>query len=655
MTDQSVNVTIRAIDQFTATAAKVTASTKTMGSALTGFGNGLNHAKSQIGGLVGKLGFLGLAGGVLSFTGSLEQSITKAQDWGLQIEKLQGITHDTAEQLSGLLAVTEKYGLSNERLAQIAGFTEKALGNIAVSGKGVTDFTDKFGFSLTDAKGKILDFNTLLLKFADYWNSNAAASTKAAAAAHLFGRGYADLVPVLNLGSKGIQAAEEEAKALGLTLTQDNVAALAKAREATRQWGDALSGLELQIGLALLPSLTDLAKTATKFVSEHRDDIVGFFKSAATFAGQLGDAIHTVVVPAISAIGSAWNAIPKEMRDLLIGGVVAQKASHWLFGSGPLDWAKNLLGAGASKIPGIGGALADATAQPVRVVNWPAGFGGTGGVNVGNVAEAAGGAGLAGVATAAIGAIAGSAAFWGAVALIINANPKTNQNSVIPGVNHMVAGPHGAMLFQDLPNPTAGKTRDDMTSSTIGRNPDKSPIDTSSDTRETRAIASYNRLITATATVGKDIISTLNRWGLTAEQWAKMQTDAYKAGGHSLINTLAGEKKAADAIAIATLETDRFLNGTAGPFFKDGKNQTRLIASLQRDQAYFRAHGDTKTAAALGADIAALKGEIGKQKPPVVNVYSNISVTDMNNRMAVRIRIGPTSGSAGTREGTHIS
>jgi hypothetical protein len=97
----------------------------------------LSHAKGAIGGLLtGPLGMLGLGAGLFTLAGAFEAGLSKAQTWGLQIEKLQGITHDSAESLSGLLAVTEKYGLSNERLSQIAGFTEKALGNLE---KGVTD------------------------------------------------------------------------------------------------------------------------------------------------------------------------------------------------------------------------------------------------------------------------------------------------------------------------------------------------------------------------------------------------------------------------------------------------------------------------------------------------------------------------------------
>src|SRR5438132_14417212 len=73
---------------------------KNVGGALSTFGGRLK----QVG--VASLGFLGVSG-ILSFGAALHESLGKAQTWGLQIEKLQGITHGTAEFLSGLLAVTE--------------------------------------------------------------------------------------------------------------------------------------------------------------------------------------------------------------------------------------------------------------------------------------------------------------------------------------------------------------------------------------------------------------------------------------------------------------------------------------------------------------------------------------------------------------------
>ncbi len=398
-TAQAVGQVDSSISKLTSRAGKFATTLKTsVGGALTHFGGRLKEVAS-----VG-LGALGV-GGIFGIGAVFEKSLGKAQEWGLQIEKLTGITRDSAEQMSGLLAVTEKFGLSSERLAQIAGFTEKSLGAIASKASGAAKFQKLYGFAIVDGKGKVKDFNTVLLQFSDYWNKKGIpASTKAAAAAKLFGRGYADLVPILNLGQKGIKAAEEEAAALGLTLTKDNVVALSKAREATRKWGDAIGGLELQIGIALLPALTDLATAATSFVQTHGKQIIQFFKDAVQFGRNAAGVIGGL---ASAAIGF-WNSIPAGLRDMLVKGIVADRTVNFLFGISPIKVVASLA---ESALGGIGKTLGGSITQTllggvqkVFVVN--PGFGGGGGGAVGAAEEgaaAAGGISLAGlVASAAV-------------------------------------------------------------------------------------------------------------------------------------------------------------------------------------------------------------------------------------------------------------
>src|SRR5205814_1785908 len=92
------------------------------------------------------------------------------------------------------------------------------------SGKGATsaskliELDKEYGLRLIDSKGKLVDFETELKQVADVYTSHIDPARKAALAAQLFGRGYADLVPILALGSKGITEAEQAAKDLGLTL-----------------------------------------------------------------------------------------------------------------------------------------------------------------------------------------------------------------------------------------------------------------------------------------------------------------------------------------------------------------------------------------------------------------------------------------------------
>lgn len=496
------------------------------------------HLGDRVRSLAGPIGLLGLTGAAFGVSGALEEGIRKASDWGLSIEKLGGLTSNTAEQLSGLLGITEKYGISNERIAQIVGFTEKTLGKLetatAKSGKATksaalahlelvkaqrvangestttinkliaeqkardelttsmanaVDGTTKlaamqktYGVQLTDSKGKALDFQSILLNVADAYSKATTASDKAKAAAlsaAVFGRGYADLLPILKLGRKGILDAEQAAKDLGLTLSSQNVADLAKFREATREAGDAVSGLELQFGLLVMPDITDALKTGVEWMKTHRADIEGFFKSALHGAEALASFVTGTVVPTLTMIGgaakSAWDAIPAPLRDVLAKGFVADRTIHFLFGMSPGGAIGDVLKGGlerglaglATKI-GLGGVFqrGGSPASPMFVSDVAGGLGG--------------GAGAAAGAWSKVGSIIGKAFLVVAVAQLAdmiqqatgsdyasNRDLPLNQLSWPWGPKNtpkLDLGPFQNILGGDsgLPPSTGGKSADDM-------------------------------------------------------------------------------------------------------------------------------------------------------------------------------------------------
>ncbi len=341
---------------------------------LGGLGTAMGHATSKLKNLA-TVGLAALGVGIFTVTGFFEKGIAKASEFAFSIEKLQGLTNDSADSLAQLIAVTDNYGISADRLVKVVGFAEKSLGNIALATDGAKTFLQQYGFAITDATGKVLPFNTILMKAADFYNSNAAQSTKAALAAKLFGRNYTDLVPILKLGSKGIQDAEAAAKALGITLTQTNVADLAKFREATRTLGDAMTGLQLQIGLVLVPTITELATTITTFVSSHRTDIVTFFKNALQAAKDAGKVIGGLV----GTISSFWNSIPPELRDLMTKGLIADRTVKFLFGFSPLgSVAGGLFGVGFNHFLERG----SSPGNPMFVSGGGLGAGGAGGLGL---------------------------------------------------------------------------------------------------------------------------------------------------------------------------------------------------------------------------------------------------------------------------------
>jgi hypothetical protein len=483
-----------------------------VGSAASGMGNALNHAKGFLSGLIsGPLGFLGLGLAVGGVGMAFEKSISSATALGNSLFKLNALTGMSYESLSALIAVGEKYGLTQDAMTTSIAFGEKTLGKLAEtagkaaksqaslnleaqkqnieakggsvtaidklitkqtgldeirarSGGTVTKLTaleQQYGISLTDSSGKVVDYQTEILRLADYYTSNATAGQKAALASTLLGRGYANLAPLLSLGSQGILDAEAAAKNLGETLTTQNAVDLKNYGATMRELSATMGGLSLQISLALLPAVTDVAKAFTGWLQNGgKDQIIAFLKQVISVGQDVAHTFTSVVVPALVSIGglakSAWNAIPGPLQTLLIEALVGNKVLKTVFGI-------NILGTVEGAVANIGKDLLTSLFKSTiatPVVNVDGAVVNVGGVpGVGGAAGAGEGAAAAGggILTGVSGAVIGVASVAAAAVLLVNANQGRNNlaNAAAAG-DPIATRTQNELATRGFQNPTAG-------------------------------------------------------------------------------------------------------------------------------------------------------------------------------------------------------
>ena len=115
----------------------------------------------------------------------------------------------TVEELSKLKFIAAQSDVSLLQLTNaIKTVSEKAVANSS-------DFK-RWGISLRDASGGVKSAKQLFLEGAEVVRKLGSSSQKAAAANQLFGESGVQLMPVLNMGAKGMKALERRANALGL-------------------------------------------------------------------------------------------------------------------------------------------------------------------------------------------------------------------------------------------------------------------------------------------------------------------------------------------------------------------------------------------------------------------------------------------------------
>ena len=103
----------------------------------------------------------------------------------------------------------------------------------------------------------------------------------------LFGKSYADLLPLLEEGSDGIRSLKDEAVELGAVISNDNVEAGDKFGDTMDKLNAIFTGIVNEVAIALLPAFQKLAD----WVIANKDKIKEFAENALT---KLGDVLGKV-------------------------------------------------------------------------------------------------------------------------------------------------------------------------------------------------------------------------------------------------------------------------------------------------------------------------------------------------------------------------
>jgi hypothetical protein len=279
----------------------------TKGPGLTAIENNLGK---PIDGLRSKIGAVGaLLGGAL-LVGGFKKAIDETVAWGGEIKKLVRSTGLATEAASGLALEAEHFGLDVDTLSRGLGLFEK---HIVANDKQFRSL----GISVRDAHGNLLPFDQILAKTSAIFQNLADGPQKTALALNLFGRNGKALLPFLSAGPAAMKQFSEEAKKLGLSLSGTDLISIQKYQFATRDFTASLHGLEVQVGLRLLPVLTGffhVVEGGVTLLSKIPAPVLG---SVAAFGGfvltvNLATRAASAARAALGSVGAGFSAIKGE-------------------------------------------------------------------------------------------------------------------------------------------------------------------------------------------------------------------------------------------------------------------------------------------------------------------------------------------------------
>src|SRR5262245_27534207 len=175
------------------------------------------------------------------------------------------------EKLSALAYVADLSGVSLETLSKSTGIISKKL---AAASAGTTDKAaatfKALAIATKDASRQIKSADQIIAEVTSKLGQMEDGVTKTALAVAIFGRGGAEMVPLLNQGAAAITSLTKEAAAFGLVITKDTFIAAEKFNDSLRSLGMIPKGVALVLTAAFAPALANVVERMKEWAIENQ-------------------------------------------------------------------------------------------------------------------------------------------------------------------------------------------------------------------------------------------------------------------------------------------------------------------------------------------------------------------------------------------------
>ncbi len=331
---------------------KLTAGLRRAQKQLEAFGAGLRSVGIRMAGIG--------AAAVTSLFGAARMFATVGDD----LEEMSQRTGVSVEALSELGFAADIAGSDLETLETGIKHMQRAIVEAADGSEAAQQALAKLGLSAADLAG--LSPDEQFKRMADGIGRIEDPALRVAVAMQIFGRSGTKLIPLLAGGAAGIEALQEQARRLGLTISTETAHDAAELNDALDSlWRVVRQGV-FTIGAALAPTLKDIAErmtrvivTATDWIKRNREVVVWALKVAAAVAAT-GIALVVLGV-AVSGIGAALG---------LLAGVISGVGTVFGVIGAAIGALLSPIGLVVAAVVGLGGALLVTSGAGGEALSW---------------------------------------------------------------------------------------------------------------------------------------------------------------------------------------------------------------------------------------------------------------------------------------------
>ena len=260
-------------------------------------------------------GVTALAGALSSAAASAKGLFDDARNAIDAVGKLAAQTGVSAEAIQAYGLAAELSGVNTEEFARSLQKMTIRLGELEEGSD--SDIFGELGLSITKLREQGAE--ETFEQIADAISGLATDAERAAAANQIFGRNGVKLLPLLNQGAEALKVQREEAEALGLVLTGDQVASVEAMNDSFTKIGATINGIVGQVTSYLAPTIEKIATQILEMVKEIGVENItktitdALFAFADTFLAGLGTLAEVLgqIADGILAILSNLGVVEK--------------------------------------------------------------------------------------------------------------------------------------------------------------------------------------------------------------------------------------------------------------------------------------------------------------------------------------------------------
>lgn len=256
------------------------------GKSVAGFGAALGVG-------IGLSAITNLSRSAFDMAAALSESAEKA---GLSVEALQELRF-----------AANQTGVSEDQLSAALNRLNKSMGELQLGKKGAVDAFAQIGLAADDLKGKAPE--EALRIIADALNKLPDVQQRVAVGSQIMGRGFSQLLPLINGGSEGLNSYSEQARKAGIITTEE----ARKIDEMSDSW-DRMK-VKLTVATAkIIAGFASLEQAVFKWY-EFRDKVLGAISELATksvtYVNNMVSGIRNAISGGLTAI---WNSAIEKIQ-----------------------------------------------------------------------------------------------------------------------------------------------------------------------------------------------------------------------------------------------------------------------------------------------------------------------------------------------------